>query len=85
MKKLIALVSALILVLTLAVSANAEAPKTYQVGIIQMADNGAFTDMREGYIGRMRELGYSEDAMVFDYKRKFRSTSFWWVMSDSAK
>lgn len=45
-----------------------EAPKTIQVGIIQLADNGAFTDMREGFIARMRELGYSEDQMVFDYK-----------------
>ncbi len=39
-----------------------------QVGIVQLADNGAFTDMREGFIARMRELGYSEDQMVFDYK-----------------
>ena len=68
MKKMIALVSALMLVLTFAVAANAEAPKTYNVGIIQMADNGAFTDMREGYIARMRELGYGEDVMTFDYR-----------------
>ncbi|HHV64399.1 MAG TPA: ABC transporter substrate-binding protein [Peptococcaceae bacterium] len=39
-----------------------------QVGIIQLADNGAFTDMREGFINKMRNLGYSEDKMVFDYK-----------------
>jgi putative ABC transport system substrate-binding protein len=39
-----------------------------QVGIIQLADNGAFTDMREGFINKMRSLGYSEDKMVFDYK-----------------
>ncbi len=39
-----------------------------RVGIIQMADNGAFTDMREGYIDRMRELGYSEADMTFDYR-----------------
>ena len=68
MKKLIALVLALTLVLTLAVSAGAEDAKTYTVGIIQMADNGAFTDMREGYIARMRELGYTEDVMTFDYR-----------------
>jgi putative ABC transport system substrate-binding protein len=68
MKKLIALVSAMMLVLSFAVCANAETPKTYTVGIIQMADNGAFTDMREGYIARMRELGYGEDVMTFDYQ-----------------
>jgi putative ABC transport system substrate-binding protein len=39
-----------------------------KVGIIQLADNGAFTDMREGFINRLRELGYTEDQMVFDYK-----------------
>ncbi len=38
------------------------------VGIIQMADNGAFTDMREGFIDRMRELGYSEEEMTFTYR-----------------
>ncbi len=38
------------------------------VGIIQMADNGAFTDMREGFIDRMRELGYAEEDMTFTYR-----------------
>ncbi len=68
MKKLIALVSALVLVLTFAVTAGAESAKTYNVGIIEMVDNGAFTDMREGYIARMRELGYTEDVMTFNYQ-----------------
>jgi putative ABC transport system substrate-binding protein len=40
----------------------------YRVGIVQLIDNGAFADMREGYIARMRELGYGEDKMTFDYK-----------------
>ncbi len=68
MKKLIALVSALVLVLAFAVTAGAESAKTYNVGIIEMVDNGAFTDMREGYIARMRELGYTEDVMTFNYQ-----------------
>ena len=68
MKKLLALVTALILTLSIASFANAQAAKTYTVGIIQMADNGAFTDMREGYIARMLELGYGEDVMTFDYR-----------------
>ena len=33
-----------------------EAPLT--VGIIQISENESFTDMREGFIERMRELGY---------------------------
>ena len=65
MKKTIALL--LTLMLTLAFTrALADAP--IQVGIIQMADNGAFTDMREGFIDRMRELGYTEDKMTFVYR-----------------
>jgi len=38
------------------------------VGIIQLVDNGAFTDMREGFIAQLRELGYSEDELVINYK-----------------
>lgn len=38
------------------------------VGIVQMADNGAFTDMREGFIQRLEELGYTEDQLEIDYK-----------------
>ncbi len=35
-------------------------------GVIQLADNGAFTDMREGFIGRARELGYGEERLKFE-------------------
>lgn len=38
------------------------------VGIVQLVENGAFEDMREGFIARMRELGYTEDTLEFDYK-----------------
>lgn len=67
MKKRFALLVALLMLATFTV-AMAETPKHYTVGIVQMADNGAFTDMREGYIARMRELGYGEDVMTFDYR-----------------
>ena len=46
---------------------NASSQITH-VGVIQLADNGAFTDMREGFINKIRALGYSADKMVFDYK-----------------
>lgn len=71
MKKFICLLLALSLMLfSSACSAdpNGGADGALKVGIIQLADNGAFTDMREGFIDRMRELGYTEDKMVFDYK-----------------
>ena len=32
-----------------------------KVGIIQMVENGAFDDMREGFIAELRDKGYSED------------------------
>jgi putative ABC transport system substrate-binding protein len=47
----------------------------FRVGIVQLMEHGAFMDMREGFIGRMRELGYSEDKMTFDYKNAQGDTS----------
>jgi putative ABC transport system substrate-binding protein len=38
------------------------------IGIIQLADNGAFTDMREGFLDRLRELGYDDTTLKVDYK-----------------
>lgn len=38
------------------------------VGIVQLIDNGAFTDMRDGFIDRIRALGYTEDQLTIDYK-----------------
>ena len=64
MKKNIAMLLTLVFILTCSF-AFADA---YHIGIIQMADNGAFTDMREGFIDRMRELGYTEDKMTFTYR-----------------
>ena len=31
------------------------------VGVVQLIDNGAFEDMREGFMARLKELGYTED------------------------
>lgn len=39
-----------------------------QVGIVQMVDNGAFADMREGFIEQMKAKGYDEKKMQFHYK-----------------
>lgn len=39
-----------------------------KVGIIQLIDNGAFTDMREGFIQELRDKGYGEDKLTIDYK-----------------
>lgn len=42
--------------------------KTYKVGVIQYVENGAFNDMREGFIEEMRSLGYDEDKLEIDYQ-----------------
>lgn len=42
--------------------------KKYKVAIVQLADNGAFTEMRESFIQEMRTLGYDEAQMIFDIK-----------------
>ncbi|MBQ3156319.1 MAG: ABC transporter substrate-binding protein [Clostridia bacterium] len=65
MKKTIAMLLTLLLTLS-CFTALADDP--INVGIIQMADNGAFTDMREGFMDRMRELGYDESKMTFSYR-----------------
>lgn len=42
--------------------------KVLSVGIIQMIENGAFNDMREGFIAELRDKGYTEDKLTVDYK-----------------
>ena len=39
-----------------------------KVGVIQMVENGAFNDMREGFIDRLREQGYTEDKCEITYE-----------------
>lgn len=39
-----------------------------KVGVIQMIENGAFNDMREGFIQELRDKGYSEEELTIDYK-----------------
>ncbi len=69
MKKIFAVLLVAVLLLSFAGCGKKKASSgVINVGIVQLADNGAFTDMREGFIARMRELGYSEEKMIFDYK-----------------
>ncbi len=50
-----------------AMNVNAFA-KPISVGIVQLFENGAFEDMKEGFIGTMRKNGYDESKMTFDIK-----------------
>ena len=63
MKKIVALAAVLVLALLMTSCALAEQP--LKVAIVQLVENGAFKNMREGFIARMREIGYTEDKMVF--------------------
>ena len=44
------------------------AEKQLRVAVIQMIENGAFNDMREGFIQELRDKGYTEDELVIDYE-----------------
>ena len=66
MKKLLAML--LILTMSLAcLNALAESGKTYKIGIVLMIENGAFMDMKAGFIEGLAELGYREgENLVID-------------------
>lgn len=42
--------------------------ETFKVGIVQMIDNGAFEDMRNGFIQELQDKGYGEDRVEIVYK-----------------
>jgi putative ABC transport system substrate-binding protein len=44
------------------------ANNSFKIGIIQLAENGAFTDMRTGFLSRMEELGYDQSRLDVTYK-----------------
>ena len=67
MKKLITLVAMVGIILG-CIGCSKKKEGVLSVGIIQMVDNGAFTDMREGFIAQLREQGYSEDQLEVTYK-----------------
>ncbi|MBC3888816.1 ABC transporter substrate-binding protein [Acetobacterium paludosum] len=49
--------------------------KKLKVGIIQMIENGAFDDMRDGFIQELRDKGYSEDQLEIVVKNAQGDTS----------
>lgn len=65
-KSLLKTLASLTLIFALPCTAALAEGKT--VGIVQLVENGAFSDMREGFIARIRELGYSHDDVSFDYQ-----------------
>lgn len=51
-----------------AASTSPENEKALKIGIIQMIENGAFNQMREGFIQELYEKGYSPEQLAIDYK-----------------
>ena len=49
-------------------AAEGESTAQKKVAVIQMIENGAFNDMREGFIQELRDKGYTEDELVIDYE-----------------
>lgn len=67
---------------TEAATASAE---HYTVGVVQQIDNGAFADMRDGFIARMREAGYTEDVCeILERNAQGDATTLNTIISDLA-
>lgn len=49
-------------------SSSGDSGDKTKIGVVQMADNGAFTDMREGFIAQMNAKGYDDSNTEFIYK-----------------
>ena len=62
----------MLLILALAaacLTVSAESEKTYKIGIVLLIENGAFMDMKAGFIEGLEALGYKEGAnLVIDYQ-----------------
>lgn len=49
-------------------TATGSASRKYKVAVVQLVDNGAFTEMVQAFEKKMRALGYTDDKMTFDVK-----------------
>ena len=66
MKKSLAMLLCALMLLSLSPLAALADDAPIRVAIIQLVENGAFADMREGFIARIREIGYTEEKMIID-------------------
>ena len=84
MKKIVALILALALVLCACVFASAEEGKVYRIGISQFAVHGSLDNCREGFLQGLAEEGISEENgnLVIDYQNSNADTSTTALISD---
>ena len=67
-RKIAAILVALSLSLMLFAGCQQQSAEKIDIGIIQLIENGAFNDMREGFIQQMKEKGYDDSTANFHYK-----------------
>ena len=61
-KRFMCLALAAVMVMSLAACGNSGAADgKIKVGVIQLIENGAFNDMRDGFVEQLRAKGYTED------------------------
>ncbi len=66
--KITSILAMLCMLLTLFAGCSQQKTDKMDIGIIQMIENGAFNDMREGFIQQMKDKGYGDDKVNFHYK-----------------
>ena len=67
-RKIAAILVALSLSLMLFAGCQQQSAEKIDIGIIQLIENGAFNDMRKGFIQQMKEKGYDDSTANFHYK-----------------
>ncbi len=68
LNKMLAMLLITLIVLPVLVSCSGSSKKEYKIGIITMVENGAFVDMKDGIIARLKEKGYTDDNTEYVYK-----------------
>ena len=69
LRKIVSLMMALTLVLSLFAVSHADETKVYRIGIIQFAEHGSLDNCRQGFIEGLAEEGFIEGVnVVFDYQ-----------------
>ena len=67
-RNIAAILTVLCMILTLFAGCQQQSTEKIDIGIIQLIENGAFNDMREGFVQQMKDRGYDESKANFHYK-----------------
>ena len=85
-RNIAAILTVLCMILTLFAGCQQQSTEKIDIGIIQLIENGAFNDMREGFVQQMKDRGYDESKANFHYKMprgippiSIPSVRKWWI------